>query len=293
MCGKGRDKTRLFAFHAMKIAFYLLPVALVIALVHAANAQGSWQLRGIVNLPGIKQALLVTNSPSRTPSALLILSENERENKIKLQTINTKKSSAELLVDGNPIEVKMEHPSSSTLEPGIAMDRAPLDQILRVYAELAHRTILRYPNLVAEEFSFQAGVSSVEEAVRVFDKAFAEKGFSVIPDGEHFVMLVPKTAVTKVHPHAPPSNSSDPDLLPAGVICLYNVDLREAAKIYVELLNRKLNPEAFGFSGLINLRSATALSRQEAIYALETLFAWNGVKLVPDGDKFVKPVALQ
>jgi hypothetical protein len=38
------------------------------------------------------------------------------------------------------------------------------------------------------------------------------------------------------------------------------------------------------------LKTVTPLSKKEAIYAVETLLAWRGIKVIPAGDGFVKAV---
>jgi hypothetical protein len=43
---------------------------------------------------------------------------------------------------------------------------------------------------------------------------------------------------------------------------------------------------------MISLKTQTPLTREEVCYALETLFAWQGFKLVPEGDRLAKLVPI-
>jgi general secretion pathway protein D len=80
------------------------------------------------------------------------------------------------------------------------------------------------------------------------------------------------------------------DIIPAGVINFAAVDIQEVLKIYAELVNRTiLRPTALPAT-VITLRTQTALTKKEAIQALDAVLALNGVSVIPVGEKFVKVV---
>ena len=76
------------------------------------------------------------------------------------------------------------------------------------------------------------------------------------------------------------------------------VDLRGApdvqvALLYADLIGKKLDrSEPFRWSGEpgIFFITVTPVSKDEAIYAIETLLAWHNIKVVPVADGFVKAV---
>jgi len=182
-------------------------------------------------------------------------------------------------------------------------NKVPFEEVIKIYSELVNRTLLRFPHSLNEKFTIYAAAGSPAEAARVLEKALAEKGMALIPDGDKFTMLVPKAAADRVHPLAPkakrgslstaePARSdADPksEEIPAGVINFPNVDARDVGRIYVEFVGRKLDPvEPFPPAGTISLRTQTAMTKEEVVYALETLFAWSGIKPELVGDRFVK-----
>jgi hypothetical protein len=112
-------------------------------------------------------------------------------------------------------------------------------------------------------------------------------------------MIVPQAQVALAKPHSPHSVGVEPpptetDQIPPGVINFWNVDLVQAAQIYAELAGRKLDQSASvpPGRGTMRIKTQTALSRDEARYAFDVLFAWRGLKAVPQGDHQLKLVTI-
>ena len=76
------------------------------------------------------------------------------------------------------------------------------------------------------------------------------------------------------------------ELMQVGDICFINIDLIQAAQVYAALIGRKLDQtRAIPRPTLaINFRNQTPLTKDQCVYALETLFHWQGVKVEPAGD---------
>ncbi len=86
----------------------------------------------------------------------------------------------------------------------------------------------------------------------------------------------------------PPVNRNEP-VYAAGDISLSGVDLPTVLDLYAKYVNRTilhgtLPPAA------ISLKTETSLTRTEAIQALDTVLAMNGITMINVGDKFVKAV---
>ena len=79
---------------------------------------------------------------------------------------------------------------------------------------------------------------------------------------------------------------------PSGTIDFRNADLQQALAVYGLLVGRKLVKQEGLRASTIRLRTATDLTKSEAAYALETLFRWNGVKVVPVGETEFHAVAI-
>jgi len=80
--------------------------------------------------------------------------------------------------------------------------------------------------------------------------------------------------------------------VPAGVINFRNVDLQIVATIYAQVIGRELEKTAPFPSDVINIKTQTPLTKQEACYALETLFNWSGAKIVLVRDDLIRVVPM-
>jgi hypothetical protein len=173
-----------------------------------------------------------------------------------------------------------------------------------LYQQLVGRTLLLHPSLPPSSVSLNATATNPTEAALILEKEFAAQGIATIPDGDKFIMVVPKSHLAaarprsrEIRPASPPTrkgNTTTDESIPPGVIHFQGVLPGQATVIYAELLRRKLDrttplPPSMG---PLNIKTETPLSLEEAQYALDVLFAWHGFKLVPSGDEFLKPVAI-
>jgi general secretion pathway protein D len=77
-------------------------------------------------------------------------------------------------------------------------------------------------------------------------------------------------------------------IIPAGQINFPAVDINQVLEVYAELVGRTvLRPSALP-GGVITLKTQTPLTKTEAIQALDSVLALNGITMIPVGDKFVK-----
>jgi hypothetical protein len=159
--------------------------------------------------------------------------------------------------------------------------------------------VLRYPSLSSKSrFSFAVSASTRAEAAQGIEKQFAAEGITFIPDGESFVIAVPKQDVSKVKPHAPPhpnstSSSQGTEMIAPGMIDFRAVDPSQVVQLYAEWVGKKLDrSQKVPFRSIypVTIRSETPLTRGEAVYAIETLLLWQGVRFEPEGNDMLKPV---
>ena len=182
--------------------------------------------------------------------------------------------------------------------PQIALENSDIGQVLSLYAEISARTVLRSPNIEAIAFTLHSTATNRADITKMIEKALADKGIATIPDGNKFVLVVPQTEVAKVKPRSteikdPPSNLRERELIPAGAINFPKANLYEVVRIYAELVGRKLDGSESPYLGgpQIRFKSQTALSKEEVLYALDTLFEWRGFRLVPGDGNFLKAIA--
>ena len=91
-----------------------------------------------------------------------------------------------------------------------------------------------------------------------------------------------------------PSNAIK--LIQAGDISWTGTFPMQVAEIYASIIGRKLDSDAWtGLrfdNSVIIFRNEKALTKEELLYALDTLFEWRNFKLVVMGEDGIKPVAL-
>jgi hypothetical protein len=140
----------------------------------------------------------------------------------------------------------------------------------------------------------ELGTNQAEAAAKMESYLLAN-GITVIHDGPRFVRLLPTRRVDELLTNAPLradqlKPSSDSNKIPAGGITFINVQLADVLSICAELRSRTiLRPEKLPYP-TVTLKNATALTREEAAYAIETALAMNGLNIIEDGDKFVQIV---
>ena len=127
------------------------------------------------------------------------------------------------------------------------------------------------------------------------------------------MMVVPSAQAAEVKPHSselkssrsasvigavpqdnPAGSGLEEEQIPPGAIYFWNVPADQVAPIYAELLGRKLDLSQRPPSrmGVISMRTITPVTKAEAVYALETLFGWQGLKVVPVGDSAAKLIRI-
>jgi hypothetical protein len=182
--------------------------------------------------------------------------------------------------------------------PEINLPAARLNLVLDLYAEASGRTLLLHPLLPAMTITLRAKATNNAQCAKVLAAAFATNGIAVIADGGKFALVVPKSYVSSVHANSAeikptPDDAEAGNTIPAGSVVFINMEFAQVAVFYADWRGRKANFSDWRMpSPLISFKNQTALTKSELIYALDTLFEWNGVELVPDGDKFLKPVPL-
>jgi len=188
--------------------------------------------------------------------------------------------------------MKQSGPTEITNVP-VRLDNADLQQALDFYASIKGRTVLQHPLLKRTTISVvAAGQKAQLEAA--FEDAFRAQEMGVIPDGEKFVMIVPASLTNFVTPGSDKivstvlgdlSSLMNNQILPAGTINFPGSDVNAVVRIYGEIIGRKLAAGSQRPHGIIRLKTATPLSKAEVIYAFETLFDWQGLRMVPESDK--------
>ena len=184
--------------------------------------------------------------------------------------------------NGNPKE-----PAPGTFPP-ILLVSVKLPVVIDAYAAVKQRTVLQHPLLPNAAFTISANPKTAAEAAAEFERSFAEHGIAAVPDGQHFVMLVPTALTNNVTPNSD-KIATNGAAIPSASVIFRTVPLSLVLPVYADFANRKIINQAEAPPTVVfTLIQQTALSREEICYAMETLFAWNNVRLHTNDDNTLK-----
>jgi hypothetical protein len=175
---------------------------------------------------------------------------------------------------------------------------ASIYSVLELYGQLCGKTLLYWPRLPTAGVSVGGPVASRKDAAKILQTALGDRQIASVTDGEKFLMVVPADQVSAVKPHASgsepaPSPKTAAELVPPGMIVFHGVMIEQVYFIYAELIGAKLDrggPPPTPIEPFIFLYTQSALSRDEVVYALDTIFGWQGIKMVRGQDGSVRPV---
>jgi hypothetical protein len=192
--------------------------------------------------------------------------------------------------------------------------RNPLDEALELYQQYSGKTVLRSPKLPPlAEFNKPIPSSDTNGMRIVLEYDLLNHGIQIIPHNDVFALAVevgwtnsPEAqylATVKPRPTDASSSASlipnsadqtpERKAIPPGTIDFRNADLNQVLDLYGMLVNRTILRSGQLNSSTYALRTQTPLTKSGAIYAVETLFALNGIAAVEDGTNFIQVVPLR
>jgi RNA polymerase sigma factor (sigma-70 family) len=275
------------------------------------------RLSGLIDLPGYKVALIEVSSPFTN----LVRSRDGTRELVSFQTnfVSLKEGESTLqnnipsLRDGIRIEVLEVSSATGTVRgnergervvytfdspepppldggqtPNVRLQDANFRSVLRIFSELANRTVLPHPRLAYKPVSLTAFAPDRAAFVEGLKSVLNENHVTTLADGDKFEWVVPEDVV-----HSLPKRSAPPasatmnapgDSVPAGMTQFVNTPLDPVLEIYAQLIGRKQVGDSWP-GRQFNLINQTPLTREELRYAFETLLAWQGLKVELVGDK--------
>jgi hypothetical protein len=259
------------------------------------------QLVGILNVGEVQAAVLEVSERSSVQlpdrRRQVILREGQSQFGVELIALLPETGAVKIVVAGKNenqlLELKDRTSLSAASSQGLGFEGADLASVLKLYAELTKRTVLRYPALPNAKLTLNLATTNRAEIAAAIETAAASQGIVLVPDGEKFVLVAPAYAAATLDPKAASIPSGTNDLILAGSFNWAAASVTQALPIYAELLGLKLDQSALPPrmpKAEISLFNQTALTRAELSYALETLFRWNGIQLVPAADGIIKAV---
>ena len=170
---------------------------------------------------------------------------------------------------------------------------------LETYGELVGKTILAPSSLLSSPDSIMSEPPPKKtNAITFFETELSKKNISVIQDGRSFVRLLRAGDWQAGLSNAPLRGaqlrvSPSKEMIPAGAVNFPGTDLTQVLNIYAELKNRTILRTRFLPSPVVRFKTQCALTKEELVYALETVLALNGISTVDDGQSFVQIVPIQ
>jgi hypothetical protein len=170
---------------------------------------------------------------------------------------------------------------------------------LDVYGNLLGKTILAPSALPSlPDWTISDLPPDKTNAIAFLENEFSKKGISVVQDGPSFVRLLRSGEWQAGLSNAPLRGaqlraSPTKEMIPAGAVNFPGTDLTQVLNVYAELKNRTILRPRFLPSPSVRFKNQCPLTREELVYALETVLALNGISTVDDGQAFVQIVPTQ
>ena len=170
---------------------------------------------------------------------------------------------------------------------------SPLD----VYGNLLQKTVLMPSAMPYLPEAITADLPTEKtNAIAWIESELSKRGIAVVQDGPHFVLVVPEHLrgfLTNVAPYvAEPATSKSQLAMPGGAIDFAGADLGQVLPIYAALSQGTILRPMTLPSPVVRLKSNCPLSLEEAVYAMSTILALNGIAVVEDGERFVQVVPM-
>lgn len=275
-------------------------IFLAAALQLSAQPTSGARLAGIINLPDFKCAVLEVSK--QQPQ--VVLKEGEHwwgSDNIEVLEIHPENATVKFkMTPGSAATTLTLGRTDQLNHPAITLEGASMNAVIFLLQEFVNRSVLRPAYLQGGSFDLRAAATNRADGAKVLENALTEQKVTVIPDGEKFLMVVPKAMARTVKPHSPPlppipttTTNAGLEIIPAGTIDFRGADTFTVLAVYARLLGKEFDPDLRQIpTSQIYFRSQTLLTKEEVIYALDTLLAWNRAKVVPASEGFVKAVSL-
>ena len=287
-------------------------------------------LSGLVRLPDEEEVVLELRGDMPSPRRY-ILKAGQRDGGLEVLGIHAEEGAADLAMkvstgetsippsvseikfdaDGKLLISTVRFPEATNRlargETGLIFLNTDWRDVLNFYSRFSNRTLLHAATLPGFKLTLKAVARDRQEAAAILEQALLAKGISSIPDGDKFLALLrtsdadnfkPRSSeLTNVVPVLSKSqlpvsaNQSGEAILP-GMINFLSVEPKDVAMIYAELVGRKFDRSQMPPCPSITFRTQTPMRKEEALYALDTIFAFGGVKMENVGDDMMRLVPL-
>jgi hypothetical protein len=267
----------------------------------SALAEHATHLRGIINLPELRMALVEVKhslrSGSNTPphiistTRLVKVGESFEDQTIKgahvqmeILEIDSRNETVKLREDGKDVVCRFagsdETPTNMLSNKfGCHFQEVRFEDVLDLYSGFRDRTVLIHPKIIWSPVSLRAEAQTKADIAGILEKAFLERGITTVSDGDKFVLLVPTSLKGRITVRSKDLDATSPQY---GTIYM-DAPITMVMEQYGRILGRtRIGGERIP-EGRIYLRTKM-LTKAEVLYAFDTVLAWNGFQIVSGDD---------
>ena len=216
--------------------------------------------------------------------------------KIEIIKIDSAKGTVEARENGVSKTYRFQSNGQSDENAGPAslwVQDSSLNTVFDLYEALAgnvHTLLIHQDARRKMPVAIAANPQNQADAIRFLAGWINDQGFTIIPDGSKFELIVPTALADGVHPGAAALPAPEPeDNRSGGNIDFKNADFDSIRHIYAALSGREILQNG-RVSAVISLHTGNPLSKAETLYALDTLLGWQGIKIVKVDSKTSKVV---
>jgi hypothetical protein len=258
------------------------------------------QLRGVVDVAGLRAALIEldhavpgSTNEHRALTRLMLerdVLEPDPSKSPRLEHLAVDAAQMKISVKENGVEKAYAIPSGSLQWPGtnrLALANAPLTDTIDLLSLLTDRIVHFHPKneIMSPEIQchWTNSVTTKSEAAKVLENSFATQNTLPVLCGSSFLILAPRSLTNEITRRWVSPSSGPPEVAPfvacnmKGVMSKYSELTRQIS------VGEKSLPEAWCY-----VRTLKPMSKAEAIYLINTIFNWNGCRIIDGTDKTFK-----
>ena len=141
-------------------------------------------------------------------------------------------------------------PEFQKTENGLAFETTPVDMVLNEYARLTGKTLIKAPNVPAVNISLRSQKKlDINTYLLAIESALSLNGITLIPEGDHFLRVLPSDVANKNQPIAtspPEKRTPGFNKMVSELIQLKHLEIDEIQPVIQELMNpfAKIQPIA-------------------------------------------------
>lgn len=214
--------------------------------------------------------------------------EDRRGNKASVAAVSPETASITLTVNGEESVAQLKGEITLEKPAFVLFDGAGMSATVEIYSRCIKHTVLLHPNLFTLKFSAALSEESEAKIAEGIQEEWKKQGVQFLEVGP-FTKVIPAKIAEAEKKLDQQVKFDEPATSADGFINFLDAPAIQAAEIYADLSGASLQGPPPNNAMNFNFRlSSEKLTRRQSLYALETLFRWNGFRVVDAGGNQVK-----